>query len=163
MSTRDFSGLLFVRDFQARINNPGLSADKSQIVIPYIGIANPALIASVSLTAYEFSMDNGTTWDTMSVTGDIIATTFTAVGNALSLVWDSKVQIGSLMYNNYIRIRIQAYNSANNLTADYANYILFFEKIVTTPASRQSTQFPPDYKGIHGSDLMKNAPKAVSV
>jgi len=160
-SYKNLTGTISVKDFRIDLGVPGLSSDRTQAVIPYAGVADPMLTAD--LTVYEYSMDNGVTWETMtpSVGTDITALAFTPAGPAHQFDWEIKTDIGALQYNRYIRIRLKAHSGLSD--TGYATATLFFEKITTdTSAVGRNAPFPPDYKGIPSSDLKANAPKVVN-
>jgi hypothetical protein len=157
MSTayRNLPGNISIREFRMLIGTPVLSTDKTQISIPFTGIANPTLTADLSV--FEYSMDNGSNWNTMTTSSTTTGLSFTSSGAAFTLVWEARSDAAALMFNTYIRIRLRA-ESGSYETA-YATYIIFFEKITTNTQLQTSPLFPPDYRGIPGTDLMANAPR----
>jgi hypothetical protein len=160
-SYKNLTGTISVKDFRIDLGVPGLSSDRTQAVLPYAGVANPQLTAD--LTVYEYSMDNGVTWDTMTPSAGTVITTlaFTPAGPAHQFVWEIKTDVGALQYNQYIRVRLKAHSGASDTA--FAAITLYFEKITTdTSAAGRSVAFPPDYKGIPSSDLMAKAPKVIN-
>jgi PKD repeat protein len=157
MTYRNFPGNITIRDFRMTLGVPTQSEDRLSIVIPFTGYANPILTAD--LLSYEYSVDNMATWHTMTAGAgsDVTGLNFTASGAPFNFIWNSKLDIGALMYNNYIRIRIKAVSGA--LETFYVNYQLFIERVVVNTQLQNTPLFPVDYRGIPASDLMKNAPK----
>jgi hypothetical protein len=156
--TKDFKGDIKVYNFRITYGVPSLTSNKQGILIPYNGIAEPALTANI--TSYDYSMDNGSTWTAMTPSGGTSLTglSFTPSGASLNFTWLSKSQIGLSMYNNQIRIRLRATSGA--LLTAYAMYTLYFERTaVNLRAQQTGSPFPSDYSGVPGSDLLENAPK----
>lgn len=153
---RDLAGDVYIRDFRILFGVPALSTDKHKVEIPFTGLANPALTAN--LTTYEYTLDGGLTWNTMSSSSTISRLSFTEIGAPFTFIWDSYTDISSDMYNNTIRVRLGA-TSGSFVTAT-PMYILYFEKISTDTRLSRTPPFPNDYRGIPGTDLMKNAPRA---
>ena len=156
----DIQGDITAYDFRAPIQVPTLSTDKQQVLIPYLGIASPILTAN--LTSYQYSMDNGVTWSTMTPSGDSVLTSlsFTVSGTSLLIKWEFKEDIGTTLYNNFVRIRIRA--TSGIILSNYGMYTLNFERTVTNVAqANENVPFPQDYAGIPGTDLLVNAPKGV--
>ena len=151
-------GDISIRDFRMLIGTPVLSTDREKITIPFTGIANPVLTAD--LMTYEYSMDNGSNWITMTAGSgsDVTGLAFTALGGAFNFIWEAKANAGVLMFNTYIRIRIKA-ESGSYETA-YSTYIVYFERVTINTQLQTSPLFPVDYRGIPGSDLMAHAPKS---
>jgi len=155
---RDLPAHINIRDFRVVIGASSLSPDRLGITIPFTGIANPGLTAE--LLSYEYSMDNGSHWsymDTASVTWDL---DFTPAGASFSLLWNADSDIGTLMFNTHIRIRLQA-QSGSYETA-FSTGILYFERTIVNSQLVTSPSFPADYKGIPGRDLLANAPRSQS-
>lgn len=153
---KNLSGLVYIRDFRILFGVPALSTDKHQVTIPFTGLANPALTAD--LTTYEYTLDGGLTWNTMSSSSTIYHLAFTPSGASFTFTWNSYTQIGADMYNNTIRVRLGATSGA--FVTATPMYILYFEKISTDTRLSRTPPFPADYRGIPGTDLMKNAPRA---
>jgi hypothetical protein len=153
---KNLRGDILVRDFRITYGVPSLNANKTQVDLPYKGWANPIL--TVNITAYEYSMDNGTTWSSMTTSSGITGLPFTTAGASFLFTWDAATDEGMNRYNNFIRVRLQATSGAH--VTDYAYYTLYFERIQTNLAAiGANIPFPADYSGIPPSDLMKNAPK----
>jgi hypothetical protein len=149
-------GSIVIKDFRVIVGIPTITSDRLCVSIPYTGIANPALTADLSV--YEYSTNNGTTWSTMTTSSTVTNLSFTTAGASFTLVWAADTDISTLLFNNYLRIRVKAesglYESA------YATAILYFEKTIINPqTATQNVPFPEDYRGIPGSDLLEKAPK----
>jgi len=153
---RDLPATINIRDFRMVMGTPALTTDRLGVTIPFTGIADPALTAD--LLAYEYSTDNGSNWSTMTTASTLTGLAFTPSGAAFSIVWDATTDVSTLLYNTQLRIRLKA-ESGSYETA-YSSYILFFERTIVNTQLRTSPGFPADYRGIPGSDLMANAPKA---
>lgn len=158
MAYEDLAGDIAVYDYRITYGVPSLSTDKQSVIIPYNGIADPALTSA--LVVYKYSLDNGTSWSDMtpSSTTQLTGLSFTASGTSLSFEWESKADIGVSMYNTTIRIKLQA--QSGSLTTAEATYNLYFERTSTNLAQQaDSAPFPDDYSGIPGNELLVNAPK----
>jgi hypothetical protein len=67
IDNKDVLANINVVDFKiSKIASPVLSADFTEVTLVYTGIADPERTASVTLVDYEYSLDNGVTWDTMT-------------------------------------------------------------------------------------------------
>lgn len=163
VGTKNIQGSIKAYDFRIAFKTPVLSSNKQQVVLDYYGIANPVLTASI--TTYQYSTDNGTTWNTMTPSGDttLSGLGFTTTGvpvsaSTFTFKWEFKTDIGTNLYNNLVRVRLQA--TSGSLVTAYASYTLNFERTVTNVAQQQENiPFPSDYAGIPGTDLLENAPK----
>ena len=155
---RDLPAHIRIRDFRIVIGASFLSPDRLGISIPFTGIANPGLTAD--LLSYEYSMDNGSNWNYMDTSSTTTGLAFTPAGASFSLVWNADSDIGTLMFNTHIRIRLKA-ESGSYETA-FSTCILYFERTTVNSQLVTSPGFPADYKGIPGRDLMANAPRSQS-
>jgi hypothetical protein len=134
------------------------SENHRNLVIPYIGTANPALTAD--LTTYEYSLD-GSIWETMTPTLGTVTTglAFISGGGSFTFTWTIKDDIGTNIYNKEILIRLQA--TSSGMTTTMINRSLYFSKEVSSSDARKNKpKLPDDYSGISGSDLLVRAPKA---
>lgn len=161
--TSDLESALNVVDF--KITSTGvtpISSPYTEITLNYKGIANleDSGITGVILTAYEYSINNGTSWHTMTTTSPTTDLIFGVTGSVHTLIWDIKEDIDSI-YNISIKVRLkaQATFESTSLLTDYATIPVFIPKniVVSTPAP--TPVFPQEYSGTVGSSLLKNAPK----
>lgn len=152
---RNLPAHIRIRDFRIVLGTASLSPDRLGISIPFTGIATPGLTAD--LLSYEYSMDNGSNWNYMDTSSTITGLAFTPAGASFSLMWNADSNIGTLMFNTHIRIRLQA-ESGSYETA-FSTCILYFERTIVNSQLVTSPSFPADYKGIPGRDLLANAPK----
>lgn len=159
MSYRNLAGDILVYDFRISFNTPYLSTNKQKIIIPYQGVGNPTLTASLVL--YKYSLDNGATWyDMTPSTGtQLVGLAFSPTGTAHTFEWESKTDIGTSMYNTSIRIKLKA--QSGSIMTDEAPYSLYFERTTTNLAAQaESAPFPDDFSGVPGNELLRNAPKS---
>ena len=152
----DLAGDISVRDFRMLVLTPALSSDRKQIVIPLSCIANP--IVSGDITVYEYSIDNGSSWETMTTSSTLTGLAFTAAGTTNSIAWEAKTDIAASIYNTYIRVRFKA--TSGLYTTAYATYIIYFAKQTINAQLSQGSPFPADYKGTPGTELLRNAPRS---
>lgn len=156
-STVDLQGSIGIYRFQIAIGNYSFSADHQQLIIPYTGYGNTALVAN--LTTYEYSLD-GSTWLTMTAAAGTVVTSlnFTPSGGSFTFTWVLKDDLGDNIYNKDIYIRFQA--TSDTLQTTMVNTSVYFSKIIVNEATARNTpKLPGDYSGISGSDLLVNAPK----
>jgi hypothetical protein len=156
---KDFAGNISVYDYRIRFGVPSVTADTQKIEIPYTAFGNPALTSE--LTTFDYSMDEGATWDGMTPSDDTVLTglSFSPSGTALTFKWESKTDIGMTMYNTYIRIRMQA--ESGDIMTDMTMYTLYFERqVIDYSTTQQAIPFPSDYMGVDGTSLLENAPKS---
>jgi hypothetical protein len=151
-------------DFKiSTIANPVLSSDFTEVTLVYTGIADPERTASVTLVDYEYSLDNGITWDTMTAGAgsEITGLTFNEAGEDYNFVWEIKYDLISSIYNIpiVIRFRAQATFEADIVLTAYKTKIINIIKVLTTPEPVGNPIFPDEYSGIPGIDILKNAPK----
>jgi hypothetical protein len=161
---KEFGGSLNVLDFSiSSIGEPVLSTDFTKVTLGYVGKANPQN-TDVDLTAREYSIDNGVTWDTMTTASTVTGLTFSIAGTANTLIWNIKQDLGNSIYNTQIKIRFQAQAvfSAETITTDYKVRSIYLLKETIPPTIRGESVFPSDYSGTSGTDLLKNAPKTNS-
>lgn len=161
LDVKDLAGDLNVIDFKINsIGEPVLSIDFNQVTMAVTGIANPENTA-VDLVAYDYSLDNGITWEAMSTDSVITGLTFSPTGTANSFVWNIKADLGNAIYNTAIKLRFMAqaiFNTETVLT-DYKIRSIYLSKETVETVLRPESIFPTDYSGTFGSDMLKNAPK----
>ena len=158
LGQKDLVGSISASAFRIAYQAPTLSETKRQIIIPYTGYGNPSLTAA--MTTYEYSMDSGATWNTMTKSSGTVITglSFVPTGTALTFTWEANIDIGSDRYNNQIIVRLQA--TSGSLLTTAALYTLLFERASTNQAVQaDNLPFPDDYRGIPGNSLLENAPK----
>lgn len=158
-------GRVNIVDFSITFGNPTQSSDFLKVTIPFTGKANPAKTSSVDLTSYEYSLDDGSTWSTMTAASgsDTSNLTFNVAGTDHSFIWQAKNDIGTRLYNNYIKIRFiaTATFSGDSVTTTSTRYI-YITRSVSDQGAATDSPFPEDYSGIQGRDLLKNAPRQQS-
>lgn len=159
-------GRVNVVDFSVVIGTVSMSADFQKITIPFTGSANPAKTSSVNIVTYQYSLDDGTTWSNMTLdigSSDTANLTFDVDGEDYELVWNVKTDLGTQVYNNSIKIKIQAQATfgTDSITATRMKYI-YFPRVVTDEAATSESPFPLDYSGVPGNDLLKYAPRQAS-
>lgn len=141
------------------IGVPYLSSDFRNLVIPYVGTADPASSA-VTLSKAQYSLNSGATWLDMTAAPGVITTglTFSTIGTSLSYTWRARNDIGARIYNTTFMIRFQA--TAGGFTSLFASKNVFFDRVTNNLSSNVRTQdpFPSDYSGMPGWDLLRNAP-----
>lgn len=164
----DFStnlvGRVNVIDFSISIGISSLSADFQKVIIPFTGTANPAQTSSVNIVSYEYSIDNGSTWNSMtldSAESDTDNLTFDTDGEEYSLTWQAKTDIGTQIYNNSIQIRLnaQATFGSDTVTVVKMTLVSFPRSVSNQAKVGSSSPFPEDYSGILGEKLLTNAPR----
>ena len=162
MAYTDLTGDISVHEFRISYSVPSLSSDKQKVNITYKGIADPA--STVILTKYKYSMDNGTTWEDMTPSSGTSLTglSFTPSGSTLQFEWEAKQDIGNSLYNNSIKVLLQAYDAASMIVSNEAIYNLYFERVRTNlQAADSGAAFSDTYAGIPGNELLEKAPKPV--
>jgi len=160
--TVDIIANINVIDFKiSKIDNPVLSTDFTELTLVYTGIANPVSTANVTLIDYEYSLDNGITWDTMTTESVITGLTFNVAGEDYNFVWKIKDDLVSSIYNIpiVIRFRAQAIFDSDIVLTTYKTKTINILKAITTPEPVGNPIFPDEYTGVPGSDILKNAPK----
>jgi hypothetical protein len=159
---KDLSADLNVITFKIVIGNPILSADFQNLAIPYVGTANPQL-TDVDITDYEFSINNGVSYSSMTLTGSVITgLTFGTAGTAHTLTWAAKTDLSTLLYNTQLVIRLMGYSATQGLSTLPATKSFIVPREVTQANLANTSPFPPSYKGLFGPELLKNAPKSVT-
>lgn len=145
--------------FKIAIGTPTLSSDFQSINIPYTGTADPAR-SGVSLSSYEYSLDGGTTWDTMtaSSTTDVAGLTFGTGGTSLNFEWEARADIGGSIYNTAIMIRL--IGTQGGISTLAATKSVIFSRSTVDQAADDESPFPASYKGTPGYLLMNQAPRA---
>lgn len=163
----NFSGRVNVVDFSVVLGTATLSTDFQKVTIPFTGSANPARTSSVDIETYQYSLDSGTTWYTMtldSTTSDTSNLTFDVNGENYQLVWKAKTDIGTSVYNNNIKIQIKATATfgSDTITLTKLGYIYFARSVTNQAADADRSPFPEDYSGKQGNTLLENAPRQQS-
>ena len=161
MSTQliNIEGSIAIYNFYINLNAPVISTDYQNLVIGYTAVCNPSILADI--TEYVYSLDNGETWSTMTLTGDSVITnlSFTPTGSSLSFKWEIKNDLNGDIYNKHIKIKIKA--SSMDIQTSETVYNIYLNKQVQDLSKAAKTDtFPEDYKGVDGTNLLKNAPKA---
>lgn len=159
IGVKNLPSSLSVVTFKIVVGTPTLSSDFQSINIPYTGTANPAR-SGVSLSSYEYSLDGGTTWDTMtaSSTTDTSGLTFGTGGTSLNFEWEARADIGGSIYNTAIMIRFIATQGGVSTLA--ATKSVIFNRTTVNQATEDESPFPSSYKGTPGYLLMNQAPRA---
>jgi hypothetical protein len=154
---KNLSGSIGIYRFQLFFGSISFSNNHQNVIIPYTGYGNTALIAD--LTTYEYSLD-GSSWHTMTAAVGTVVTglNFTPTGGSFSFEWEIRTDIGNSIYNKNIYIRFQA-TSGTLQTAVMNNSANFQKVVVNETNARNTPKLPDDYSGISGSDLLANAPK----
>lgn len=153
----DVDGTISVTDFSILPGTAALSSDKQSIVISYTGYSYPER-TDVAISTYEYSLDNGTTWSSMTTSSTITGLTFSEDGTAHTFEWEAKADEGMDFYNTNIRVRFNATSGSDETGLTYTSYI--FEREVTNlSTAAEDSPFPDSYGGLSGSDLLKMAPK----
>lgn len=145
--------------FQIQRGVPYFSDDHQQIILPYTGYGNTALVAD--LTTYQYSLD-GINWSNMTAAIGTVVTDldFTPTGEGHVFTWDIKTDIDNSIYNKNIYTKFVA--TSDTIITSEANYTVYLPKIVVNEENAQDSryQLPDDYQGISGSDLLDKAPKS---
>lgn len=161
----DYKDLLATLDcitFKIVIGSPIVSADFQNLTIPYVGTANPAL-SDVEITDYEYSLDGGATYTTMTLSGSVITgLTFSTSGTAHTLLWTARADLGVQFYNTPLVIRLIGYSATQDLSTLPALKSFEVPRVVSQSNLTNNSPFPPDYKGTFGPDLLKNTPKSIT-
>jgi hypothetical protein len=161
-SYKDLSALLDCIAFKIVIGSPTLSADFQNISIPFIGTANPSL-SDVEITDYEYSTDGGVSYTTMTLTGSTTTgLTFGTTGTAHTITWAARTDLGALVYNTPLVIRLIGYSTTQGLSTLSATKSFEVTREIEQPSSTSVSSFPSDYKGTFGPDLLKNTPRSVT-
>lgn len=150
---------LSVVTFKIVVGTPTLSSDFQSINIPYVGTANPAR-SSVSLSTYEYSLDGGTTWDTMTASSatSVSGLSFGTSGTSLNFEWEARADIGGSIYNTAIMFRFIA--TEGGVSTLPATKSVSFTRQTVDQAAENESPFPESYKGTPGYRLMSQAPRA---
>jgi len=156
----DIEGSISVIDFSATIGASVVSSDKQKVIISYTGLAYPEK-TDVALTTYQYSLDNGTTWYTMtpSSSTELSDLTFSSSGTTNSFEWEAKSDVGVDFYNITLRVRLRFTSGSDITSLSYKAYT--FERITQNQATFESkSPFPDSYGGTSGSSLARQyAPK----
>jgi len=158
---QDIDGSISVIDFSITLGLISLSSDKQKVVVNYTGYAYPER-TDVAITAYEYSLDNGVTWATMTPSESTIVTdlTFSEAGTAQTFEWQAKADEGVDFYNVPLRIRLQGTSGEDLTSYAYGSYLL--ERAIQNLSTiLENSPFPSNYSGISGSDLKQFAPKLI--
>lgn len=150
-------------DFAVAIGTTTLSSDFQTVTVAFEGSANPAITSGVDITGYEYSMDSGETWSTMTIdsgSSDTANLTFDTDGESYSILWNAKTDLGSEIYNNSIRIRLtaQATFGTDVVSVTGTKYITF-TRVSTNLIETSDSPFPDSYQGTPGDKLLENAPR----
>jgi hypothetical protein len=150
---------------------PTLTSNFTQAAFSYIGIAGYGVpgtsgvtgISGVVLTDYDYSIDNGTTWNQMSTTSGVTGLYFAPApnGNSIPFVWNIREDL-SQIYNFTIKIRLAAqgtFGSDVPISTGYLITYMYFPKTVTVSSPIATSVLPPEYAGVAGYTLLQNAPK----
>lgn len=157
---KNITGAVEIRDFEITFGTIELVSNKSQMSFTYYGYAYPEY-TNASLTTYDYSTDNGTTWSQMTPSDDTDLTglSFTETGEELTFKWEVKTDLGTSFYNTTVRIRMQAL-SGSTYSDLSSTSVLFSRSVSNLSSQNQANPFPNDYSGVDGTELMKNAPKS---
>jgi len=156
----DLDGYIKVIDFTLTIDSVVLSTDKQKLEITFTGYSFPER-TDVDLYSYEYSLDNGVSWDTMTTSSTITGLTFEEEGTEHTFEWDVKDDAGMAFYNIPLRIRFNAISGVDE--TGLVSGTFYLERIIENLSTENSASpFPDSYSGLSGSDLMQNAPKVVS-
>jgi hypothetical protein len=159
-SYKAFSGEISVTDFFIIFGAATISADKQKVVISYKGYASPAL-SDVVLSAYQYSIDNGSTWSAMTASAgtELSDLAFGLTGTSHTFEWEAKTDVDTAFYNISLRVRFNATSGVTSTGLTSGNF--YFPRVTTnsTPVQTQLA-FPASYAGQSGADLLKSlAPK----
>lgn len=155
MTIRNLSGSLTIYDFKIQLSTPYFEGP--YVVIPYKGISNPTL-TNVSLSNYQYSI-NGIDWEVLTPTNDTLLNnlTFIPTGNSFYFKW---ILTNRNIFNKDIFIRMRAVHG--DVYTAWATISVYFKKIIENKEFQKGiTDLPEDYKGVEGSELLKNAPKII--
>jgi len=155
LGKKDLIGDISVIDFRIVFGTAAVSSDHQKVVINYTGYAFPAL-ANGELTTYEYSLDNGSTWQAMTPSSgtDLTSLGFSAGGTAHTFEWEAKADEGTDFYNVTVRIRMNAESGSDETGVTSTSY--YFERTSTNVAqSAQPSPFPESYAGQSGNELMR--------
>ena len=158
--THDLAGGISAVDFRIAFGAAQLSTDKQNVDIPFIGVGNPARNADLSM--YDYSVDSGATWLPMTVVAGTPLTglAFSTAGTSHTFVWAARIDVGSDLFNNNIKVRLQA--DGGVVLTDIAIFNLYFARSQQNISLQdQGSQFPDDYSGVPGDTLLANAPKPI--
>jgi hypothetical protein len=151
----DLDGTISVIDFSLTFGTTSLSSDKQKVVISYTGYAYPEL-SNVALDTYEYSLDNGSTWTSMTPSGStpLTSLSFTEAGTAHTFEWMAKEDAEMNFYNTNVRIRINAISGIEETGLTYGSFYL--ERAVENlSTAAQASSFPDSYSGQSGADLVR--------
>lgn len=157
----DLEGTISVIDFRIVIGSAVMSADKQKLVISYTGYAYPEKL-DVTLETYDYSLDNGVTWEQMTTASAVTSLSFTEDGTVHTLEWQAKADEGTNFYNKTLRIRMNGVSDPDETGLTYKSYYL--SRPVENLADQAATQstFPDSYAGTSGYKLLQQlAPKLV--
>ncbi|MBD3261250.1 MAG: hypothetical protein GF334_06130 [Candidatus Altiarchaeales archaeon] len=160
IGNRNITGSVEIRDFEITFGAIELVSNKSQMKFTYTGYAYPEY-TNASLTVYDYSTDNGTTWSQMTASSDtdLAGLSFTEDGTTLTFKWEVKTDLGTSFYNKTLRIRMRALSGSTYSDLSTTS-VLFSRSVSNVSTQNQAVPFPSDYSGVDGSELMKNAPKS---
>jgi len=155
IGNKNFDGEISVTDFSISFGSAAVSSDHQKVVINFTGYASPEL-TNVALDSYEYSLDNGTTWENMTPSSGTVLTslTFSEAGTAHTFEWEAKTDEGTAFYNTTIRVRINATSGSEETGLTSASYYFERETTDTSAATRQSP-FPDSYSGKSGTELIE--------
>jgi len=155
IGNKNLDGEISVTDFSISFGSAAVSADHQKVVINYTGYASPELI-DVVLDSYEYSLDNDTTWETMTPSAgtDLTSLIFSEAGTAQTFEWEAKTDEGTSFYNTNLRVRINATSGSEETGVTSTSY--YFVRLTTnTSVAGQQSPFPESYSGKSGTELIE--------
>lgn len=155
IGNKNLSGDISVTDFRIVFGSAAVSSDHQKVAIDYTGYASPEL-ADGALTTYEYSLDNGSTWQAMTPSSgtDLTSLAFTEAGTPHTFEWEAKEDEGTDFYNVTVRIRMNAESGSNETGLTSTSY--YFERTVSNIAQfAEPSSFPDSYAGQSGNELMR--------
>lgn len=154
IGNKNLSGDISVTDFRIVFGTAAVSSDHQKVVINYTGYASPEL-SNGALSAYEYSLDNGTTWSSMTPSSgtDLTSLGFTEAGTAHTFEWEAKTDEGTSFYNTTVRIRLNAESGSEDTGLTSTSY--YFERAQSNVQPAPDSPFPDSYAGQSGNELMR--------
>lgn len=155
---QDIDGGIYIQDFRGVPRTLAMYTGMQKVEMTYDAFGNPGL-TGVAMTTMEYTVD-GITWHDMTPSTDsgVTGLSFGETGIRQSFRWEVLTDLARTFYNQSIRVRMKFESGV--MESDYMDFIMLISKTVTDmSAATNPVGFPEDYKGIPGSDLMKNAPK----
>jgi hypothetical protein len=129
-----------------------MSDNFNNTILVFIGVANPEN-TNVSLVSYQYSLDNGVTWLTMTAAAgsELTGLTFSPAGLPYNFIWAIKHDIGNSIYNIPIKIRFRAQATFDSDTVQtvYKTKTITIVKNVIIPKTNVPPIFPADYSGVN--------------